>query len=485
MKICIPLNPNGGTFGNDTELRYMLRSLHTNWVGPMPEVIILGRKPAWITGVTHIPAVTLEDAQNAASQFSSFVWWYDDCFLLSPTKAENIKTPRYDGELDTGTWSEWQRELLRVKETLQKVGRTIRDFSKPHAPATYKGSDFSKALTYWIPKYAAYKFPIESWINNDGRPAQPAIDVRIHYTSTFTPPGPLARFLVVNGFGILSALDWMKATFPDPSRFEVECAEQPVTVTLSQGGGLGANMVRLASIADAWLDRTVYASWKGAHKYYALPDGVDAFRELFYAPEIKEEGLAQVADYPESVRRVSGDGLLYLHPHWPRARRELAAALSRMCTPRCEVYERVIALTGSSSPGDELVGAVYRVEPGIAKEQLSGKVTPISDFADCVENRAGTRGIMMCCNDSASMEYFKQRWGKRLLALPVSATNPQHQGQGVEHLKDTLAIMLALSTCDELVHGVSNMALVPLLMSPNMPHTFVQWASPILNTRHE
>lgn len=234
-RIFIPLSPCGGVRGDDTELRYTLRSIAAHWQGALPEITIFGRLPAWAQGIAQVPAGSLQDAIAAAAQHAGsdrFLWWYDDCLLLKDSSEADVALPRRAGNLASAlsanrSSGRWRQALATVTEELLKAGRTTHNFSGPHAPIFYTGADFTNALEYWRERWVR-KLPFESWTNNDGRPHRDASDVETRFAreTTFRAPLASARLLIPTDRSITPLFPWMEKRFPTVSPWENP--EQPV-----------------------------------------------------------------------------------------------------------------------------------------------------------------------------------------------------------------------------------------------------------------
>ncbi len=228
-RIFIPLGPSGGARGDDSELRFTLRSIAQNWRGPMPEITILGTPPAWSKGLRHIPRRVGEKNRESAAAHGGaipFLWWYDDCLLVSPSTVEDFFLPRRAGDLAKALagnqrGNPWAQSLARVTEELLATGRSTHNFSGPHAPTFYTAADLADSLAYWAGKWAR-NLPLESWINNDGRLNRDASDVETRFVRSVTtrPPAPGTRLLVFNDAGVVSLWPWIEATFSTPSPWE-------------------------------------------------------------------------------------------------------------------------------------------------------------------------------------------------------------------------------------------------------------------------
>lgn len=228
-RIFIPLGLSGGIRGDDLELRYALRSIAENWQGERPEITILGKPPEWSKNTAVIARQDGEKSRPTAALHGGsrpFLWWYDDCFLLKASDDADFALPRRSGNLATTLaanrrGNEWAKALARVTEELLAAGRSTHNFSGPHAPIFYRAEEFAAALSFWEGKWPR-PLPLESWINNDGRPHRDASDVeaRFRRETNLRPPREDARLLVVNDASIGPLWPWLAERFPEPSPWE-------------------------------------------------------------------------------------------------------------------------------------------------------------------------------------------------------------------------------------------------------------------------
>jgi len=61
------------SWGDDNELRYSLRSLEKNLIG-LNRIFVVGHKPKWLVGVTHIP-VTIQTDTTKTQTLSTRCCW--------------------------------------------------------------------------------------------------------------------------------------------------------------------------------------------------------------------------------------------------------------------------------------------------------------------------------------------------------------------------------------------------------------------------
>lgn len=219
--IVIPLHHGGGKHGEDTELRFALRSLERHFVGPM-EVVIVGKKlPEWAEGLRLLPCRKgLKSALVAAAREfpEGFVWWYDDCVLLRDTTAEEVKvTPACRG------WSKaktgWAKSLERIRVRLVEEGIRAWDYSRPHGPYWFDKGMVVESFADW-PAMAG-KFPWESWILSKRDWPRVHGAVKQYYGPYKGEPAARCRYLNYNDRGnTLELRNWLRARYPEKSRWE-------------------------------------------------------------------------------------------------------------------------------------------------------------------------------------------------------------------------------------------------------------------------
>jgi len=221
VDVVVPLS--NGSKWNDNELRYMLRSLEKYAVN-LGRVVIVGRKPSWVTGVTHIPmgdrhrrnkdANIIDKVRRAISQGVSrrFVFASDDQFLVSPLDLATFPATRGRQELNSQTSSKWWERVKNTTDYLSSQGKpTV--FYDTHLFQPYIAEQFEKAVAD-----APYKDGIGMTINTLAMNG--CQDVRS------VPSGELRGF-VMRGYGddALADPNGLKKLFadkfPSPSRYEL------------------------------------------------------------------------------------------------------------------------------------------------------------------------------------------------------------------------------------------------------------------------
>lgn len=219
--IVIPLSACGGRLGDDTELRYALRSLETHFRGEF-EVAIVGEKaPAWLRVARHVPCGQgLKTALKVAAETfpEGFFWWYDDTCLLMDANESALKVTPADPHwrsLDTA----WGRDLARIRTRLESIGVRAWDYSRPHGPYWFDKGMVDEAFDDW--PGMSRKFPFETWIlSKHGWPRRQGV-VQQYYGPFRGPPDRWIWFLNYADAGNTPELrDWLATRFPKASRFE-------------------------------------------------------------------------------------------------------------------------------------------------------------------------------------------------------------------------------------------------------------------------
>jgi hypothetical protein len=241
-EIYIPLASSGGVTGEDWELRMMLRSLERFWQGDY-RVTLFGRAPAWLDTdqARVIPAGPLREAWLLAAETgyrdgTPWLWWYDDCWLMRESGPEDFERPRAGGCLRgqfaamARSRTRWRRELLSdVVRACLEDGRPARDFSTPHAPMMHDARSVLAALARFGERWS-YKWPVETWLGNDGRPWQGIADVDGFFGSGTRMPREDARIMVRGDEAMTPGFRaWLSGRLPEPSRYELAGEQVPET----------------------------------------------------------------------------------------------------------------------------------------------------------------------------------------------------------------------------------------------------------------
>ena len=153
--IVIPLVRS--SYGDCEELRYALCSIEQNLLDDF-SITIIGYKPSWIKGVTHIPFCDCSCfvARNqinklilASSMYDSFIEWHDDVFLIRPVSYMDVVKPYYLEVFDDDEWGKkyYQKQLRKgyrkIKRRLKR--KTIYNFAT-HTPKMYENDKVMKTV---------------------------------------------------------------------------------------------------------------------------------------------------------------------------------------------------------------------------------------------------------------------------------------------------------------------------------------------------
>jgi hypothetical protein len=150
---------------------------------------------------------------------------------------------------------------------------------------------------------------------------------------------------------------------------------------------------------------------------------------------------------------------------------------------RLRIKKEVLELADSILPGhiEGCIGVLFRGESMLAAEQRT-KVIP-SPEAMCTQINKISRDapVFVCADSIEANEQFRALLGERMLFW-ADGDRSEKIGQGGhltgkygdEHLKRTLAMVLALSRTRHFVHAISNMATAVLYVNPWLPHRFVE-----------
>lgn len=327
VPIVIPLHEDGGKYRCDMELRFTLRSLEKYFTDPF-EVVIVGRRvPGVVTNVRHLVSKRgLKTAlRHAAEAYpDGFFWMYDDCHLLRPTSAAEMRrTPCLSRRMKAV--SAWAQSLDRVFRRLEKEGYPARDFSRPHGPYWFDKGMVDEAFRDWPGMKA--KFPFETWILNK-RDAERVHGAHRQYYGEFrNPPGPGKRYVNYNDAGNTPELRaWLRATFPEGSRFEVTAGmgepwePRAHVIDLESRPRWGADCVR--GLAKAGIQARIFPGVDGrdgaAVEAAALTVNEQAFEKMYRRRPLPGEIGCYASHVTFARAVVAGDvaPVSPLHPDW-------------------------------------------------------------------------------------------------------------------------------------------------------------------------
>jgi hypothetical protein len=151
---------------------------------------------------------------------------------------------------------------------------------------------------------------------------------------------------------------------------------------------------------------------------------------------------------------------------------------------RLQIRREIMDLAATIFPGtiSDSIGLLYRGEKELGWEQRTGVLPSPEEMCSAVNRISGTHPLVFVCADSVEAnERFKSALGERLIFWE-QGDKCQKIGDGVhrvnrfgsEHVRKSLALVMALSKTRHFVHAVSNMATAVLYFNPWLPHTFVE-----------
>lgn len=239
--IVIPLHPAGGKFGNNTEVRFALRSIERHFKGEFHLAVVSSQPPAWAVGVEWVDdgGKGLKTAlRRAAERFpDGFFWWYDDCVLLRDQTPEELKVTLACRRW-TSAKTKWARSLEEVRARLVKEGFKPWDYSRPHGPYWFDKGMVDETFSDW-PGLAG-KFPFESWILSKRDWPRRHGNYKQYYGAFKSPPSERDVLLNYNDKGATETLmDWLW------QRFSERCAHEKPWVLLD--GPLEVSVLDLES----------------------------------------------------------------------------------------------------------------------------------------------------------------------------------------------------------------------------------------------
>ena len=224
--VVIPLGT--GSWWQDNELRYSLRSLHRHL--PHGKVIVVGARPPWLRNVVHIPArdphrfpslntmAKLRTALTSGEVGERFVLMNDDFFFLrdfdelpvyhggSLYVASKFKTSSYHGMAITSTWRLLAKRMSNAR---------LFDLHFPTCADTDRALDIMDE----VPRGTPFLFAT-LYHNRVGTRATKHADFKVR--RAWKQPAPSCSFVSVDD-GVVSDFEfraWARRTYPDPSPFE-------------------------------------------------------------------------------------------------------------------------------------------------------------------------------------------------------------------------------------------------------------------------
>jgi hypothetical protein len=178
MDVVIPL-AKGGSYWQDNELRYCLRSLEKHFLD-LGKVFIVGHKPRWIKNISHIAIGDMYPDNKGASIINKltnmcinrnvsddFLFVSDDQYVLFPTRAKDIHTYyTYDmrGETLRKGNRMWMQCLRNARKSLLADGLPCYNY-EPHTPLIINKDRYRETMLMY--KWEEIQYPTLSlYFNN-------------------------------------------------------------------------------------------------------------------------------------------------------------------------------------------------------------------------------------------------------------------------------------------------------------------------------
>lgn len=186
-----------------------------------------------------------------------------------------------------------------------------------------------------------------------------------------------------------------------------------------------------------------------------------------------------VVEYPHNRYTNANAGNTYVrNDDW---RFRLHNQFSRLRI-RPEVFELADAILPGELEG--AVGVLHRGEKLLAREQRTGVLPTPVEMCDAVRNIVGNQPIFVAADSWEATDQFKKRLGSQML-IWEDCDRCEYMGQAVHgqtagtgEVRRAVALAIALSRTQHLVHAVSNIATAVLYMNPWLKHTFVEVKRP-------
>lgn len=154
---------------------------------------------------------------------------------------------------------------------------------------------------------------------------------------------------------------------------------------------------------------------------------------------------------------------------------------------KLRVQKDVLELADTILSGriEQCVGVLYRGEKELATEQRTGVISSPEAMCERINRASREAPVFVCADSNEANERFKAILGNRMFfweqgdrCEKIGQTVHRGRGYGDEHLKKTLAMVLALSRTRHFVHAVSNMATAVLYINPWLQNSFVETSAP-------
>lgn len=224
----------------DNELRYSLRSVEKNF-SDLGRVWIVGHKPAWLTGVVHLPMEDVHKHNKDANLIDKilaacragvseqFVFCSDDQVFLQPIRFADMRPLHYENLTAKDKWGggSWWRRMQATRDVLVSRGISpVRNFDS-HCPTPYDRDKFLAVVpTYHYAPPPGYT--INTLYCNAARVAGEPVGRRKHSAEAGCENIEKIRndlkgklYLGYNDAGLTGAFKQaLQEMFPTPSRFE-------------------------------------------------------------------------------------------------------------------------------------------------------------------------------------------------------------------------------------------------------------------------
>ena len=235
MDVIIPLST--GSYWNDSELRYCLRSLDKYFLD-LGEIYLVGGKPTWIKNVNHIPIqdnypdnkgaciinkITILCINNRISD--DFLFMSDDHCMLIPMRSKDIK-PYYTYDLKNHRLNFenklWKKCLTNLRKTLTKEGLPCYNY-ETHTGKIINKDKFRETMLKYDWENTLYPTHSLYFNNTVKNPEQMPGNYRIFFDREQMDVDLIRgkSWLGFSDLGLSSKLQHkLKELFPKKSRFE-------------------------------------------------------------------------------------------------------------------------------------------------------------------------------------------------------------------------------------------------------------------------
>ncbi len=198
----------------------------------------------------------------------------------------------------------------------------------------------------------------------------------------------------------------------------------------------------------------------------------DCFHRLFYHPTPRPNEPYDVISgaWPTYEITDACAGVLYRHPEWSWRERYHAA------------WKRLTCVVEPIPVGRNTIGVLIRSD-AIAGEQMFGRNQTLPEYAEAIDKELDNESaIFVVSSDQESVAWMQNRYpGKVYFSSGIKRaarrSDPEQHLHVIQTAADAIDVMrevLTLSRCRTLVSGVSNMATLPLIISPSLKHIYLR-----------